>query len=168
LKRSDAWKLFNKYFKDNEHVVIVDEFDKLFFGRMQTTEIGLSLEKTCGSKQFFYWDCIRFISHDGFPVKKLLGADGHETIELEEPVDEMIRSTARITPVSAIKTMVFSDPFLIENTSLELYQTHYPGNKVWVPEIEEVLVMQSKDGATGMLYELNHIYHFDKNGHKEK
>ncbi len=160
-KKVDAWTLFKKTYKQNDYVLVITDDDNVYFGRMKYYDEGLSLTETMGRKQFLYWDAIRFICHDGFPVEKLKGADGSDTIELLESV-----STEKLIMDSLenldIGTLVFSDPFLIENVTSKYVQTFYPGDKVWQPETEELLLMQSNDGAVGMLYELNQIYHYQQ------
>jgi len=146
----DAWKLFKKLYKQNDYVLVIDEFDKRFFGKMKYDDEGLHLTKIDGIRKYLYWDQIRFMCHDGFPVKKLLGADGSDTIELESPVD----LNKLITYLSA-KRLVFSDPYMIENVTSKYIQT-YDGNFT-----EDILLLKSKDGAVGLLYDLNRIYYHE-------
>lgn len=78
-----AWELYHACFKDGEEVVVIDENDRMHYGNLETVgEEGCKLHRR-GLKDppLIRWEDVAFISHDGFPVRKLKWADGHRTIE---------------------------------------------------------------------------------------
>lgn len=78
----NALDLFDSMFKDGDEVVVVDDDDCVFFGRIEMTDQDTLVLKTYSSKGItIEWEDVRFISHDGFPVEKLRGADGSRLIE---------------------------------------------------------------------------------------
>lgn len=205
----DAWKLWRSMFKDGDEVVAITDDDRVVAGKIKAKPMTCTIKRIGFKAVEIDWDDIRFIAHDGFPVKKLLGADGSATIEAlntrdkrkairkmltynfckgcgkfklpEEfpPYDkERVRRycgvcrdlvlgniTPRETPLGHTNSMVFGDPFIIEGVSARLlnpgnvYLGRGEGYKGWA--FEEVLVLRSKDGAAGLLYDLHTIYHFE-------
>lgn len=86
MSKPTAWELFNSCFKQNEDVVIIDDYDHIYQGKLKlyTTEqkeISFQLKSSRGGLREFNWVEVRFMSHDGFPVQKLFGADGSQSIE---------------------------------------------------------------------------------------
>ena len=78
----DAWDLYHSMFKEGDEVVIVtEEEDHFEWGKIKTEKDGCRLTRPGQKSKYFDWDNIRFLAHDGFPVKKLMGADGSKTIE---------------------------------------------------------------------------------------
>ena len=180
----DAWRLFWNTFTQGEHVVIVTDEDEFFWGGLgKVTGEGLMLEAQglfggkLINKRVFLWDEIRFMAHDGFPVRRLMGADGSKSIERigTGKTHNLILALLR-TPSPPVEyggvddwidespsgTAVFGDPFIIEDVSMKLLNPGNTGSEYWEDHpYEEVIVCKSKDGAAGLLYDLSTIYHFD-------
>ena len=180
----DAWRLFWNTFKQGEHVVIVTDVDEFFWGRLgKVTGDGLMLDnpEVFGgkfiSKRVFLWDEIRFMAHDGFPVRRLMGADGSKSIErintgeTYNQIRQLLKTPSPSVDYelighgdvgSPLGTAVFGDPFIIEGVSMKLLNPGNAGGEYWEDHpYEEVIVCKAKDGAMGLLYELSTIYHFD-------
>ena len=85
--KPDAWDLFHSMFEDGEEVVIITDEEEFFYGFLKTTDIHCVLEKSNKNPIEIEWDEVRFISHDGFPVKKLRGADGSALITYLDTTD---------------------------------------------------------------------------------
>lgn len=80
----DAWTLFHSLFKKGEEVWLITDEDDFIWGKLldfNNEECALHFR---GKEVWFRWDCIRFISHDGFPVRSLTGADGSRSILKEQ------------------------------------------------------------------------------------
>lgn len=79
----DVWTLFHKHFKKGHDVCLIDDNDFVTIGKLVAfNDDGCWIQEGRNTAPWFYWWWdIRFMSHDGFPVKKLLGADGSSSIE---------------------------------------------------------------------------------------
>lgn len=109
--------------------------------------------------------------HDGFPVKKLIGADGSElvgkldTLNVEEAIRKALISDHRPKGSRYVmKQAVVRDPYLIENVHVELLHPGNKGSEFYAEDFEEVLVMRSRDGAGGLFYGLKNVYYADLAG----
>ena len=195
----DAWRLFYSLFKEGDKIIVVLGSDGFLWGTLNRVEAegcwirGETRKRGYApvpSSYFIYWDEIRFMAHDGFPVKKLMGADGSKSIEklttsnIQESIAEALwvpnresseekaqKSTtdwyansnaASDTESGGISghDLVFGDPFLIENASLILLNKGNSGPNFYDALYEEVIVCKSKDGVMGLLYDLRSIYYF--------
>ena len=87
MPSKNAWELYNSCFSDGQNVVIVTDFDAFEWGTLRTTSTGCWLARRGRKDRFFRWEDIRFMAHDGFPVERLMGADGSKLIEKLDPVD---------------------------------------------------------------------------------
>lgn len=77
MEKVNTWDLFHSMFKEGEQVVVIDEDDSFHWGYLFSSDVGgIHLTRPKRS-EFIKWEDIVFISHDGFPVKKLppSGAD---------------------------------------------------------------------------------------------
>jgi len=173
----NAWDLFHSMFKDGEDIIIIDEWDRVFWGKIlvhtKDPDLGFYLQRTHKKKRFFEWDQIRYMGQDGFPLRKLKGADGSDTIELEKSVEKEIRkqiSKLQLRPpeiivrepfLVKIKSSVFGDPFMIENCSAELFNPGNYGMQHYLEDEEECLVLKADNGAVAQLYNLPYIYHME-------
>lgn len=91
-KKLTAWDLFFECFKEGEEVVVVDDDERLWFGKLQLhpgpmLDNSFSLINFRGKEKRFEWEEISFMAHDGFPIKKLTGADGSRAIEAMDTTD---------------------------------------------------------------------------------
>lgn len=157
-----AWDLFNRNFKDGDEVVVIDEDDRVGWGRLQMIDVNgfmLVRRSPLGSTQAkrFWWEDIRFMSHDGFPVRQLMGADGSRTIEKEPSAVEVLRAGLRQEYIG----IVFGDPFLIEKVSAEVHNPGNDGPEHWMEDTEESLKLVAPDGARALLWELNTVFHVE-------
>lgn len=256
-----AWEIWRENFKINDKIVLVDENENLVGGILSDeSEDGCWVKDFLKKEEFFYrWEDIKFIAHDGFPVKKLLGADGSRSIEkidtsaIQEAIRESFSSSgdylgtikskegyercnncslyvrannlvkvqhlaylhmkpnirrpcsdfeteecvfcidkenviiqrgliARVKafvggdskktakaktfvkgdPPKRVKSIVYGDPFLIEDVVMDLYNKGMTGPRFDDTPYEECLVMSSKDGAKAILYQLGTVYHIEK------
>lgn len=167
----NAWVLFNEMFKNGEDIVVIDEFDILYWGKIQVDkadpDLGFHLKRINGKMKFLYWKEIRFMGQDGFPVRELSGADGSDTIELEKPVEAKIRKAVAPTPQdihhyhtrTRVRYMAFGDPFLIEDCEVKLFNPGNYGMHHYLRDEEECLALTAKDGAVAQLYNLPEIYY---------
>jgi len=82
----DAWTLFHSLFKKGDEVWLITDEDDFIFGKLLDFCDEACKLRFLGKVVHFRWDCIRFMSHDGFPVRSLHGADGSRSILKEKPV----------------------------------------------------------------------------------
>lgn len=201
----DAWELWRSMFKDGDEVVAILDTDAIVYGKIKAKPLTAEFKRMGQKPVVVDWDDIRFIAHDGFPVRKLLGADGSELIENIDtrsiqkkirktlthiycpgcgevkPAQEFPRGpdfyTAKgycgdcrdalngepTTPLGHTKSMVFGDPFLIEDVDAKLLNpgSVYLGGGFENWKYEEVVAMRSRDGANGLLYDLFTVYDFE-------
>jgi len=178
-----GWELFESCFKEGDEVVVIDEDDRFHWGRMTFDKQGLGFALYNPYKAVaFLWDDVRFMAHDGFPIRKLLGADGSRTIELLDTLNtqESIREALSIEFPQKIISARLGDPFDIEGVVARLYHAGNSGLSYWNRfynsllqkyhseahreagwEREEVIVMESKDGAKAELWDLTTVYMFE-------
>lgn len=102
--KHDPWKLFNARFKKYDQVVIIDYDDTIYYGTLDFCSGKKAKEKFqligCNGgvriKEFNFVD-IRFMSHDGFSIAKLLVPDKYskeliEKLDIKNP-DRLIKET---------------------------------------------------------------------------
>lgn len=204
-EKPTAWELFWSLFKEGDEVICIDDEDVFHWGRLKTYSEDNFLLCRPYRQEALHWEDIRFMCHDGFPVRKLTGADGSKLIEdaatddivtlirqglsLENKREATIEATC--CRCGLTKTMrsrnyygihyddnhnatkrylcddcpssnyVAGDPFYIEGVNAVLLNAGNDGREFWNEDGEEVLVLRAKDGARGLLYDLNTIYHID-------
>lgn len=192
-KKTDAWSLYHTMFKNGDEVVLVLEDDEFTWGKIVRAEKEkIVLKSLTDKEEKIHWDDVRFMAHDGFPVKQLFGADGSHLIEQLDTTNtqKAIRQafSAKTCPrcdkpavsldawnncpkcvergysspaFRGVSTRtVLGHPYEITAKSGLLMN---PG-KIWTPnnyKYEEVLLLQSRDGARGMLWDLSTCYHFE-------
>lgn len=206
----NAWDLFEKTFKENDEIFVISEYDEIYWGKFKYGANGIEsdhffLTQLDGSIKTLFWLGIRFISHDGFPIQKLKGADGSISIETVDTKDIqkaiVSLATQSLCPickklVSAglvnyyrrprvlnknnrhVKvchkchndimginlpkgySLVFGDPFLVENVSVQVFNPGNNGPVFWGNHpFEESLLLSAKDGARALLYDSKSIYY---------
>lgn len=150
-----AWQLFNRNFKVGDEVIVVDDDDRVRCGKLKSiTERGCYLVH--GNRYtYVYWSDTRFMAHDGFPVRKLMGADGHTTIESEPTAKRVVRAGL----IREFGHLVFGDPFLVEQVSGFLHNPGNEGLEFDCEDGEECLDMVAHDGARGMLWHLPTVFY---------
>ncbi len=162
-----AWQLFRRNFKVGDEVIVINDFDRVSWGTLgQVDGLGFLLKGAVYAtprtvrrqdNRWLPWDSIRFMSHDGFPCKRLLGADGSASIEDEPSMKDAIRNGL----AEQFGLMVFGDPFLIENVNGVLHNSGNTGPGWDYEEEEECLELVAPDGARGMLWDLATVFHVE-------
>ena len=182
----DAWELFWDSFSLNDEVLAIDDQDNITQGKLiEVHDDGCHiLTPKAHSPTHLWWIDIRFFSHVGFPVRKLGGADGSSKIihepnraaQIRQNHKELMGALAHLEqgPLMELKgiveqtltktpaTVVFGDPFLIEAVAPTLLNTGMDAPELWAEDGEECLVLEARDGARGMLYDLNTVYHWEQ------
>ena len=243
-QKTDAWTLFHSLFKKGEEVWIITDEDDFIWGKLLAFNDEECALRFRGKDVWFRWDCIRFISHDGFPVRALTGADGSRSILKEQgtilrdltdvrgnnthekwvygkviekkqcsyckhvtrysrnvskntiwifctygssdwsdgdqydlELGEKIRCSHFKPSGKKVKLWqeveyeggddddgpiglgaTFGDPFHIENASMKILNLGNRGDDFEDHDFEEVIVCEAKDGAKGLLYDLETVY----------
>ena len=170
----NLWALFHENFKLGEDILIITDDDQLYCGAFKGCDnYGIFLSHPRAKDKKYQWDQIRFISHSGFPVKKLRGADGSNLIEMNhimkkyshhnDPTREIlehilswVRHDGPKSKVRGPVRAIFGDPFEFEAVKVELFN---PDNYDHDELYEEVLSLTAKDRAHAELYDLGTIYH---------
>ena len=156
---ASAWELFDRTFSEGDAVIVVTEDDEWGWGTLHDIgESGAQLYR--GSKHcHIYWADMRFMCHDGFPIRKLRGADGSASIE-KMPSQRSLIKTVLESKKYGLTELVFSDPFYIEGIVRSiLYNEGNDGPEYFPTDYEEVLELVAPDGATAHLWSLNTVWH---------
>ena len=153
----NAWELWWSTFKDGEEVVVIDEDDKIHWGRLKTTDEGVTLRRPYQADDVIPFERIRLAAHDGFPVRRLMGADGDPSIESWRSAEGQIRHelSEEIKPLTAAR---IGDPYDIEGVQARLLNPGNAGDYYWDNDAEEVLQMWAGDGAKGLLWDLSTVF----------
>lgn len=187
-----VWELFNAMFREGEVVIMLDDDDEFCWGRLvlptdpAERERGCYLQRPGQRPKFCVWSDTRFMCHDGFPVRQLMGADGSQTIAERFPiagnVQDMYRALLlvdhgrplvieekvvekvvyRDKPVSVSRSQAsfgIGDPYLVEGVMAQVLNPGNVGPDYWGEDGEEVVMMAAKDGARGMLWGLDTTFH---------
>jgi hypothetical protein len=177
-----GWELFESCFSEGEEVIAIDDLDRFWWGMLtDVTDFDCVLVRP-GRNKRLSWDDIRFMSHDGFPIKEVLGADGSSTIESIDTTDTQAAIRAALDDCSRVRSRArFGDPFdITEPVRSRLFHTGNSGSRYWRSfynenlqrylspihrvlgyEAEEVIVMESNDGARAELWDLTSVYCFE-------
>lgn len=168
---ADGWALWRECFKEGEDVIAVTVDDKFFWGTLRTLSEGVELTKPNAKTKCLPFDDIRFMSHDGFPVQQLMGADGSEAIVSlrAERVHEAIREALEMYVPGEPRyrrpsSYVCGHPFIVEASACRLLNPRNAGPDFYSEPNEEVLQCWSPDGAVGLLWDLDTVFHFERNG----
>lgn len=93
---STVWDLYRGSFQDGEQVIVLDDNERLHWGRLETCgEHGLRLHRPGRTGRLIPWGDIDFMAQDGFPARKLTGAEGSESI-LKLSTTNVARTLRRI------------------------------------------------------------------------
>ena len=160
MPTKDAWELYYACFSNGQNVVIVSDYDAFEWGALRTVGTGCWLARHGRTDKFFRWDYIRFMAHDGFPVKRLMGADGSKLIEGLGTADstKAIRKALVTKPRQAHMQATFGDPCRIEDVHAELFNAGNAGPGFWNGSNEEVVSLRAPDGAKGLLWNLETVF----------
>ena len=164
IKEKDGWELWHERFKLGDEVIVITEEDKMFAGKITWDEEGCTLRMPLGKLKHFFWEELVLVCNDGFPVKKLKGADGSASVIKEPTVKSVHNKKTYLPNVSAAtfsnrrrRTTGFRDPFLIEDVYMNLINPglEYDPYSVY----EECLTLDAPNGAKGMLWDLDQIFY---------
>lgn len=152
-----AWELFDRTFKEGDDVIVVMDDDSWAWGQLKDPgPEGVLLERGTLTKNVF-WDEIRFMCHDGFPVKKLKGADGSASIIRLPSQRGRVRTLLRRL---GLKELIFSDPFYIGGiVKASLFNEGNQDPIHFATDDEEVLELVAPDGAVAHLWDLKTVWH---------
>lgn len=76
----NAWALYRACFTDGEDVIVITSEEEFKWGKLTTTPDAVILKRSGYKEQVIPLVDIWFMSHDGFPVQELWGADGSEAV----------------------------------------------------------------------------------------
>ena len=110
--KADTWKVFKECFEEGEEVVVVLEDGKFDWGKLSYDEEGIDLAKGSGIASMSHdWIDIRFMAHDGFPVKKVMCPPTDTLLEKLDTTDiqDLIRQTLTYTLCGKCKEAI-ADP----------------------------------------------------------
>ena len=185
----NLWDLFHSHFKIGDQLIIIDSDDEVIIGKyLSVREEGITLKTVfSGRERFISWTDVRFMGNDGFPVRKLMGADGSESIEREFEKGINAAEIIRAATIEELKTkeikpeprrvsrIVGGHPFMIVECEAVIVK---PGNSLqshfslWNERYrtphrfedtpwEEGLVLTAPNGAIAELYDFESIFHFE-------
>lgn len=121
-KSPTAKELFDSMFNDGDEVVIITALDEYDHGKMSIADDGIVLRHINRPDKFYHWVEVRFMAHDGFPVKKLMGADGSESIEkssFSESNQDIIKKVLLSDDQSEIKELLDK----LKNTNIKMEES---------------------------------------------
>lgn len=172
--QTNVWDLFHSHFKIGDDVFIIEWTDNSYAGKLISyDEEGCILRRVYKNESVrICWEDVRFMSHDGFPVMRLTGADGSKIIEkvdtsnMQQAMREIFDASMgrcgycnKIVKRGHSCQVVFGDPFLVEDCSIDLYNR---GSQSDGGHFDECLVLRAEDGAFAELYDLSTIYYFER------
>ena len=165
----DAWSIFNECFKPGDDVILIDDEDRISCGKLKGfDDEGCSISRSGSLREteFHAWLDIEFMCHDGFPVRRLLGADGNDTIYTWRRKSDTRSNIIDILDGSDLHKdhtveLVRGDAFLIQGVKGRLFNPGNHGPQWWDDYFEECLSLSASDGAKALLYNLDNIYHFE-------
>jgi hypothetical protein len=92
-EKNITWQeLFTRDFKDGDDVIVVTEDDKFDWGMLRIGEKSIKLVHGADRKgkemghEYSYFQ-LTFMCHQGFPIRKLTGADGSQSVLKEDASD---------------------------------------------------------------------------------
>jgi hypothetical protein len=183
-----AWAILYEAFKGGDEVIFIDDTDHLYYGKLillagDERDVYFGLKQLSGKIDKYAWSEVRFMSHDGFPVRKLTGADGSNLIEKIDTKDiqtalrevtnyilcsrcgDKIHESKAITQrykkycEDCAMNLVFSDPFLVEGVNITIFNAGNCGLSWYGDHFEETTFLKAKDGSIGLLWEIPSIYY---------
>lgn len=156
-----AWELFDRTFSTGDDVIVITEEDEWAWGKLRDIDDHGALLQRRNRYYKIYWSDIRFMCHDGFPIKKLKGADGSALIE-KMPSQRGIIATVLQSKKYRLTEIVFSDPFHIQGISRSvLYNKGNTDPNYFFTDNEEVLELIAPDGAIAHLWSLNTVWYIN-------
>jgi hypothetical protein len=156
------WYLLEEFLEQSDEAILVLVDESIEFGRIvQYDDEFCSLQSQRGTK-IIRWLDVRFMSHDGFPVRKLFGADGSASIEKQD--NKRTQRKLRIMPDVLDIEVQFGDPFITQAVQATLVNAGNSGPAWWPgsagEEFEECLILHAEDGAIAHLFDIPTVYGF--------
>lgn len=151
-----AWAVYRSAFKDGEQVIAEDEFGQFHWGKLLTTEDGITLTRPGGISTVLPWDELEFICHDGFPVKRIMGMSQDEAGKRARRTPTSIIREALDRPLT--KYVGGGCPWVAE---CQLVETHNLGNvgpRFYGEDDEEVMVFAGAGGGVMHSYDTEHLF----------
>ncbi len=163
ITSNNAWDLWHERFKLGDEVIIITEDDKMFAGKIRWDDEGCSVRTPLGHHHHFCWEEVTMVCNDGFPVKKLIGADGSASALKEPTVKDVHEPDTYFKSMSAItrrrRSGSFRDPFSFEDVYVGIVN---PGLKYDPYSLyEECLTLDAPNGARGLLWDLDQIFRLE-------
>ncbi len=161
----DVETLFELSYPIGTDVVVVDDEDRLIRGKVKAiNDDGLTVQCVGLKADVISWPVLRFIAHDGFPVREIKGPykenDWTEVDELRRKLRAAELNQARHTcPAPTRRYARFGDPFEVVGDLTPAYLD----NDGWdfADSFEsEVLLFDAPDGAIAMLWDFESVYEF--------
>jgi len=169
----DAIKLFEDTFKDGEEVVIYLANDKFDYGILIIKENGILLKKSLKKFTEYKWHEIVFMAHDGFPVKKIMTYGRFDIFEYDNgPTVNKVRAflsdeTKELEKKKDRPYVTFGDPIEIHNVTTRLINPGIGWDRYGYlynnTKYEEMMAMESVDGAKGVLFDVSCILEYSPN-----
>ena len=184
-----AWKIYRKDFVDGRDVVVEDFDGAFYFGKLKTIEDGIELTRPNGRKtKFIAWEDIVFLADGDFPVSEIKNMTYHEAIvrasynntkcirsflikEAEDNKEKMRpkepKSSRSVFITSYYerptrRTFGGGCPFVFEDVIItDLFNAGNNSWNHWGEDNEELLRLESKDGAVMHSFDLSHLFVFD-------
>ncbi len=149
-----AWDVFDRMFKEGNEVIIIDDLDKFHWGKIQYwDDHSVTLYRTGGSRKRIPWLNVALIANDGFPARKLFGADGSSSAEKEKSVAETIRGALKQQfHLKVSRRFIIRDPFEVVCDSAQLFNEGNADGH-WCKEDEEFILLR-KDDAVALIYDI--------------
>ena len=66
-----AWELYHACFSEGDDIIVIDENDELYWGCLETHKDFCILTRPNKAPDKIDWLDVAFMSHDGFPVRRL-------------------------------------------------------------------------------------------------
>ncbi len=168
----DVWKLFNEEFKNGDYVMAIHDDTTTESGSLISGKLTIERERCLIGGKEIDWDDVIFIAHDGFPCRtfkinmtdeQLGDIENQDLIILmrklltKKPEEIIITKRPRSTPQTHYGCGG-GCPFVFEEVQMQIINPFVPMNFF---DYEETLLMQSKDGAVGMFWDIeNEIFDF--------
>ena len=166
-----AWRVYRDSFKDGENVTIEDSKGDYYWGNLRTNDKkGITLTRPCGRSIDVAWKDIVFISHDGFPFEEINKMSREEAEQrANQQSTQLIRDTLdKITKLNKKNRKEYSRrigggcPFVYGPFAVvDLLNPGNNGPNFWGEDDEEVLILESYDGAKAHSFDLSHLFMFD-------
>jgi len=153
-------RLYRAAFDDGEAVTVIDDEDRVHWGKLKTSDAGAELARPGRRRVVIPWDEVRFICHQGARVDKLKGADGSAAIEQLDDYDLLrLHDDLRLELKHRGRRMglVFGDPFRVEGEA-RIFNAGNKGPAYYDSEAAEAIALEVSGGGTAILWDVETIF----------